>query len=89
MIMRKNQNSSSKAPFSLSGATKALLATGMPLVALPLLYLTLELTAGQVLTVYERKLYAAALEHILAGLTLLTGGGYLVERVYRARQKEK
>ena len=87
--MRKNKNSSSKAPFSLSGATKALLAIGMPLVALPLLYLTLELTAGQALTVYERKLYAAALEHILAGLVLLTGGAYLVERVYRARQKEK
>lgn len=89
MIMRKSPNSTSKATFRPARATKILFAIGMPLVALPLLYLTLELTAKQALTVYECKLYAAALEHILAGLTLLTGGAYLVERVCRARREEK
>ncbi|MBO7341204.1 MAG: hypothetical protein J6U87_00835 [Clostridia bacterium] len=87
--MRKSPNSTSKATFCPSRATKTLFAIGIPVVALPLFYLMLELTAKQTLTVYECKLYAAALEHILAGLTLLTGGTYLVERVCRARQKEK
>ena len=89
MIMRKNENSSSKHPFSLSRATRILYVFGMILIAVPLFYLIFEITAKSSLTVYERKVYALALEHILAGVTLLTGGCYLVERVSRASMKKE
>ena len=88
MIMRKKELSSRKAAFSLSRPTRILLAIGLFLVAIPLFYLTFEITEKEILTVYERKVYALSLEHILAGLTLLTGGCYLVERVCRAKEKE-
>jgi hypothetical protein len=89
MIMRKNENSSVPSPSSLSRATHILYVIGMLTIALPLFYLTFEITAKDFLTVYERKVYALALEHILAGITLLTGGCYLVERVSRRIRKEE
>lgn len=88
MIMRKNEKNTKKTSFSLSRITYVLYILGMLTVAVPLFYLAFEITAKQTITVYERKLYALALEHILAGLTLLTGGCYLVERVCRASKKE-
>lgn len=88
MIMRKNEKYGKKNTSHLSRITYVLYVWGMLIVAVPLFYLALEITAKQTITVYERKLYALALEHILAGLTLLTGGCYLVERVCRANKKE-
>ncbi len=87
MIMRKKQNTSKKPHASLARATRTLYACGMLLIAAPLFYLTLTVTAKEALTVPECKLYAAMLEHILAGLTILTGGCYLVERVCREKEK--
>ena len=89
MIMRKNERSPRSPSFSLSRATRILYVFGMLIVGIPLFYLTFQITSEEVLDVYERKLYAAALEYIIAGLTLLTGGCYLVERVCRAKQKKE
>ena len=61
----------------------------MLIVAIPLFYLTVQITSEETLTVYECKLYAAALEYVIAGLTLLTGGCYLVERACRQKQKKE
>ena len=88
MIMRKNENPSSSPSFSLSRPTLILYVLGMILISIPLFYLCFEITSKEVLTVPERKVYALALEHILAGLTLLTGGCYLVERVCRTTQNK-
>lgn len=89
MIMRKNENSSPKPSFSLSRPTHILYFFGMLIIAIPLFYLTVQVTSHATLTLREVKLYALALEHILAGLTLLTGGCYLVERVCRAVRKKE
>ena len=86
--MRKKEHSSNQTTASFSRATRILYVIGLFLIGVPLFYLTFEITEKHVLTVYERKVYALALEHILAGLCLLTGGCYLVERVARARKKE-
>lgn len=88
MIMRKKENFSNRTPSSLSLSTRILFVIGLFLIGIPLFYLTFEITEKLPLSVYERKVYALALEHILAGLSLLTGGCYLVERVSRTREKE-
>ena len=89
MIMRKNENPSTLSSSSLFFVTRVLYVLGMLILSAPLFYLVFEITSKETLTVPERKLYALALEHILAGLTLLTGGCYLVERVCRATQKKE
>ena len=89
MIMRKNENSAKKTDFFLSRATRIVYFFGMLILAVPLFYLTVQVTSHTTLTLREVKLYALALEHILAGLTLLTGGCYLVERVTRAMQEKE
>ena len=88
MIMRKRKALPPKNSFSLSRTTLVLYVIGMLIIAVPLFYLIISLTAKDALTVPELRYYASALEHILAGVTLLTGGCYLVERVVRA-SKEK
>lgn len=89
MIMRKNKKTNNSSAFPFARATCILYLFGMLFVSIPLFYLTFEITAKEMLTVYERKVYALALEHILAGFTLLTGGCYLVERVSRASMKKE
>ena len=89
MIMRKNENNVKKALNSLSRATRTVYVFGMIVIAIPLFYLATQVTSHETLTLREVKLYAAALEYILAGLTLLTGGCYLVERVARAMQEKE
>ena len=87
--MRKRRIPQNKTCFSLSRTTLTLYIIGMLTVAVPLFFLVICITAHDVLTVSQLKYYAAALEHILAGVTLLTGGCYLVERVVRAEQKKE
>ena len=88
MIMRKKEKSIKQIDLSLSRATRVLYVIGLFVIGIPLLYLTFEITEKHALTVYERKVYALALEHILAGVCLLTSGCYLVERIAREREKE-
>ncbi len=88
MIMRKRKKSPSQKNASLSRATLSLYITGMLIIAVPLFYMILQLTAHTALSVPEVKYFANVLEHILAGVTLLTLGCYLVERVVRAEKKE-
>ena len=87
--MRKRKVLPKKEGFSLSRTTLTLYIIGMLSVAVPLFYLTVSITAKDTLTVPELRYYAAALEHILAGVTLLTGGCYLVERVVRASKEQE
>ncbi len=77
----------SKKSASLSRATLTLYIIGMLIIAVPLFYMILLLTAHTSMSVPEVKYYANALEHIVAGITLLTCGCYLVERVARERRK--
>ena len=72
---------------SLSRATLTLYIIGMLILAVPLFYTVLQLTAEESLSIPQVKYYANALEHILAGLTLLSAGCYLVERVAREQRK--
>ena len=85
MIMRKKENSTTSS--ALSCATRILYIIGMLIIAAPLVYTVLCLTSHATLLVHEVKYYANALEHLLAGLTVLTAGCYLTERVSRARKK--
>ena len=78
---------SQKSSTSLSRATQALYIIGMLILAVPLFYTVVELGAQGTLSMPQVKYYAVAVEHILAGLTLLTAGCYLVERVARAQEK--
>lgn len=89
MIMRKRKILPSQTHFSLSRITLTLYIIGMPIIAVPLFYMTMQLTAHGTLSIPEVKYYANALEHILAGLTLLTCGCYLVERVARETSKKE
>ena len=89
MIMRKRKILPSQTHFPFSRITLTLYIIGMPIIAVPLFYMTMQLTAHDALSIPEVKYYANALEHILAGLTLLTCGCYLVERVVRKSQKRK
>jgi hypothetical protein len=86
--MRKRKNIPSKKSLSLSKSTLALYIMGMLTIAVPLFYMILCLTEHVPLSVPAVKYYANALEYILAGLALLTGGCYLVERVTRASKEE-
>jgi hypothetical protein len=89
MIMRKRKALPPRKSFSPSRTTLVLYIIGMLTISVPLFYLIISLTAKDTLTVFELRYYAAALEYILAGITLLTGGCYLVERVVRtSREKE-
>ncbi len=87
--MRKRKILPSKKSASLSRATLTLYITGMLIIAVPLFYMILQLTAHTTLSVPEVKYYANILEHILAGVTLLTLGCYLVERVARENKKKE
>lgn len=71
----------------LSRITLTLYITGMLIIAVPLFYTILMLTAHTSLSIPEVKYYANILEHILAGVTLLSYGCYLVERVAREKKK--
>jgi putative Mn2+ efflux pump MntP len=88
MIMRKRNLLPQKKSCSLSRATLTLYIAGMLTVAVPLFYMILQLTAHSSLSVPEVKYFANALEHILAGVALLTLGCYFVERVMRAEGKK-
>ncbi len=74
---------------SLSRATLTLYITGMFIIAIPLFYMILQLTAHSSLSIPEVKYYANALEHVIAGLTLLSCGCYLTERVARENKKKE
>ena len=87
MIMRKRKLLPSKATFPLSRATQILYAIGMAILAVPLFYIVVQLGAEDTLAIPQVKYYANALEHILAGLALLTVGCYLTERVVREQRK--
>ena len=85
MIMRKKETSTTSP--TISRATRTLYIIGMLLIAIPLFYTVLCLTSHTALTVYEVKYYAKAIEHLLAGLAVLSAGCYLTERVARAKRK--
>ena len=83
MIMRKKKIFPSPKHARLSHITLTLYVSGMLVLAVALFFTVTELSAHTSLTVPQMKYYMTALEHILAGLTLLTGGCYLVERIAR------
>ena len=85
--MRKRKILPQKSRLSLSRATLLLYITGMIILAVPLFYTVIQLTAEESLNIPQVKYYANVLEHILAGLTLLSAGCYLVERVAREQEK--
>ena len=87
MIMRKKKILPHKSTPSLSRATLTLYIIGMLILAVPLFYTVVEVGAQGTLSMVQIKYYAGALEHIVAGLTLLTAGCYLMERVARAQRK--
>ena len=78
----------SKNTTSLSRATLTLYIIGMLMIAASLFYMIVQLTAHAPLSVPEVKYFANALEHIMAGVTLLSGGCYLVERVTRESKRK-
>jgi len=86
--MRKRKITPKKETPSLSRATLTLYTIGMLMIAIPLFYIVLQLSTHVSLSAPQVKYYATALEHVLAGLTLLTGGCYLVERVVRTAKRK-
>ena len=85
--MRKKENFSKKDARSLSPATLFAYVCGMIVIGIPLFVLAAEITAHASLTVRQIKEYALMLEHVLAGLVLLTAGCYLIERIARAARE--
>ena len=85
--MRKRKRLPQKNTVSPSRATLTLYVIGMLILAVPLFYTVFVLSTQGTLSIPQVKYYANVLEHIIAGLTLLTAGCYLVERVAREQRK--
>lgn len=87
--MKKNELFSQKTRLSFSSLTRRVLWLGYLLIAPSLFYLIYKITQSGEFTFVTAAYFGEMLEHVVAALTLLTAGAYLVERVARDVHKDK
>ena len=89
MIMRKRTPFLRRKPFSLSLIGEKLLWGGLSVILMPLLRLLYEIRLAAPFSVATANRFGGYLEYIVAALTLLTLGVYLVERVIAEERGKK